>query len=479
MSGISGPGPGGGAPPPGGAETRRGAARRALAGAGALAALPTAALASACGVRGDAGRVPGAPGDAPAARELKRGIKLGVMVKGGFFSEPQDAEATQPALVQWQTRTGIAVDPIDVGNTPFNEKLQVLLAGGTPPDLVSIGYSQDPFGILLRTNALAPLDPLIKRDRLDTADYYPYALDHFRFRGTQWGLPQSTSPVLMFHNRDLLSRAGLQPPPGDWKAPGWTWADLVTHAQALTTRGEEPAKDVFGAGVTDGIKTPAIAVWSFGGDLFDRDQTRCTLDSPQAVDGLQALADLVHRHRVNPTPEQMRGTNPRALFAAGRIGLLGWGQALEFVDRVRQDKPAFPWGINVFPRGSAGRFSVTIGWAMSLLKASPNPDEAWELSRYVGGREFLRLVSRDGRGGISPLKSVMADVVKSPNLPPGFREVVEPTTELRRYPVVARWAEIWDLIIKQLDRVWQGGTSVRQVAADIVAQANPLLNERV
>ena len=84
-----------------------------------------------------------------------------------------------------------------------------------------------------------------------------------------------------------------------------------------------------------------------------------------------------------------------------------------------------------------------------------------------------------GGGGISPLKSVMADVVKSPNLPPGFREVVEPTTELRRYPVVARWAEISDLIIKQLDRVWQGGTSVRQVAADIVAQANPLLNERV
>jgi hypothetical protein len=57
--------------------------------------------------------------------------------------------------------------------------------------------------------------------------------------------------------------------------------------------------------------------------------------------------------------------------------------------------------------------------------------------------------------------------------------VAEPTTELRRYPVVARWAEISDLNIKQLDRVWQGGASVRQVAADIVAQANPLLNERV
>ncbi|MBI3971328.1 MAG: sugar ABC transporter substrate-binding protein [Chloroflexi bacterium] len=452
-------------------RSRRGFLRRTLA---ASVAMPAAAVASACGPLGKR-----AQEASPAAKELKRGIKLGVMVKGGFYTEHQDAAVIQPALAQWQTRTGITVDPIDVGESPFNEKLQVLLAAGTPPDLVSIGYSQDPFGILLRVGALAPLDPLMKRDKLDAADYYPYALEHFRVKGTQWGLPQSTNPTLMFHNRDLLTRAGLQPPHASWKAPGFTWGDLTTMAQAMTTRGEDPAKNVFGTGVADGIKTPAVAIWSYGGDLFDKDHTKSTMDSPQAVDGLQMLADLIHKHRVHPSPEQMKGTNARTMFRTGRIGLLGWGQALEFVDRVKQDKPAFPWGINVFPRGNAGRFSVTIGWALSLLKASRYPDEAWELTKHAGGRDFLRLVAREGRGGISPLKSVMAEVLASPDLPPGFKEAVDMTTELRRYPVLAQWNEISDLIIKQLNRVWQGSASVRQVTSDIVTEVNPLLKDRV
>ena len=449
-------------------RSRRAFLRRTLV---VSASFPSAALVGACGAQG--------PEVAPAPKELRRGIKLGVMVKGGFYSEPQDAAVIQPALAQWQTRTGITVDPIDVGEAPFNEKLQVLLAAGTPPDLVSIGYSQDPFGILLRVNALAPLDPMIKRDKLDLGEYYPYALDHFRLKGTQWGLPQSTNPTLMFHNRDLLTRAGLQPPPSSWKAPGFSWGDLATMAQSMTTRSEDASQNVFGTGVADGIKTPAVAIWSYGGDLFDKDYTKSTIDSPQSVEALQMLADLIHKQRVHPSPEQMKGTNARNLFRTGRVGLLGWGQALEFVDRVKQDKPNFPWGINVFPRGSAGRFSVTIGWALSLIKASRYPDEAWELAKYGGGRDFLRVVSREGRGGISPLKAVMTEALTSPDLPPGFKEASDMTTELRRYPVLARWNEISDIIIKQLDRVWQGSASVKQVTTDIVTEVNPLLKDRV
>ena len=37
----------------------------------------------------------------------------------------------------------------------------------------------------------------------------------------------------------------------------------------------------------------AIAIWSNGGDLFDKELTKCTLDSPQAMDTLQFMADLV------------------------------------------------------------------------------------------------------------------------------------------------------------------------------------------
>lgn len=439
------------------------------------------AATAALGATGAACAAPRAGGgDAAPAGKIRPGTKVSILVKGGFYNEPQDINTVQPVLKQWQEKTQLTIDPIDVGTSTANEKLQVLLAAGTPPDVVGVGGSQDPLGMLLLANTLVPLDPLIKRDKLDTADFYPYALDHYAVRTTQWGLPHTTNPVVMFHNRDLHTRAALQPPPASWRAASWDWNEFLAAAQKMTIAGEDPSTAIFGAGITDNeFKTAAISIWSHGGDLFDKEYTRSTLDSPQAIEGMQWLADLVNRYRVNPTPAHMQGTNIRTMFRTGRIGLLGWGQALAFVDRVTEDNPGFPWGIHVFPRGRAGRFTVTVGGAYTLVKASPHQAEAWEMVKFITGRDFLLVVGRDGRGGISARKSVMAEVVKNPNLPAGYKEAVELGDTARRWPLLARWAEISTVLSAEVRKLWQGNVAVRQVATEMVTQINPLLRDRI
>ena len=440
-----------------------------------------AAMTTGLGVTGAACAAPGAGGrEAAPAGKIMPGTKVSVLIKGGFYNEPQDAGTVQPVLKQWQEKTQLTIDPVDIGTGTANEKLQVLLAAGTPPDVVGLGGSQDPLGMLLLAGALLPLDPLMKRDRFDTADFYSYSLEHYRARDTQWGIPQATNPVVMFHNRDLHTRAGLQPPPASWKAPNWDWNEFLVAAQKMTASGEDPSKEVFGAGVTDNeFKTAAISIWSHGGDLFDKDYTKCTLDSPQAIEGLQWLVDLVHKHRVNPTPAHMQGTNIRTLFRTGRIGLLGWGQALAFVDRVTEDNPGFPWGIHAFPKGRGGRFTVSVGSAFGVVKASAHQAEAWELIKFIASPEFLRVVGRDGRGGISPRKSVMAEVVKTPTLPAGYKDAVELGDSARRWPLLARWSEIAEVLGREVRRLWPGDVAIRQVAADMVTQINPLLRDRI
>ncbi|MGI8424058.1 MAG: ABC transporter substrate-binding protein [Chloroflexota bacterium] len=452
-------------------QTRRGVLQ--IAGSSTLLLAPGLA---ACAPRG-AGDV------APPAAKIVPGTKVSVLIKGGFYSEPQDVNTVQPVLKGWQQTTGLTIDPVDVGTDTANEKLQVLMASGTPPDVVGLGTSQDPLGMLLLGNALVPLDPLIKRDKFDLSDHFPYSLEHYRARNTQWGMPQAANPVVMFHNRDLLTRAGLQPPPASWKAPGWDWNDFVASAQKMNRpegTEEDPRSPIFGAGVTDNeFKTAAIAVWSHGGELFDKEFTKCTLDSPQAVEGLQFLSDLVNRHRVNATPAQMQGTNIRTLFRTGRVGLLGWGQALAFVDRIEEDKPGFAWGVHAFPKGRAGRFTVTVGSAYALIKAGTHQTEAWELVKFLSGREFLRVVSRDGRGGISPRKSVMAELTKVPSLPSGFLEATDLGESARRWPLLARWPEIATILGNEVKRLWPGDVAVRQLASEMVTQINSLLKDRI
>ena len=67
----------------------------------------------------------------PIGGTITPGTKVSVLKKGSFYAKLEDAGHVQPALKQWQEKTGLIIDPIDVGTAATNEKLQVMLAAGT------------------------------------------------------------------------------------------------------------------------------------------------------------------------------------------------------------------------------------------------------------------------------------------------------------------------------------------------------------
>ena len=50
----------------------------------------------------------------------------------------------------------------------------------------------------------------------------------------------------------------------------------------------------------DGRRQQFILQW--GGRIYSEDGTRCVVDSPEAVAGVQYLHDLIYRHHVMPGP---------------------------------------------------------------------------------------------------------------------------------------------------------------------------------
>jgi multiple sugar transport system substrate-binding protein len=426
----------------------------------------------------------GSPAPAIPAGGAAKTIPPGTHVK--IFGTNTDSifagtrsQAVAPALQQWQQKTGITVDNVEAGSTSYNDQLQVLIASDTAPEVVGVGGSTDPLGSLLLAGALQALDPLIKRDHYDVADYYPNSMDQYKVKNSLWAMPMTSNPSAMFVNRDLFTRGGAALPPGSWKATNWTWNDFLAAARSLTKPGASPEQTVFGAAVADNLKTPIIAVWSYGGDLFDKDLTRCTLDSPQAIDALQFMADLVVKHNVNPSPAQLKGTNVGNLFAASQIALLAQGQQLGYARTLDANKPSFPWGVAVLPKGPSGRFALNIGSAYALTKGGKQPDAGWELLKFISSTEFSRPYMGDGLAAIAPRKSVMADVLKSPNLPFGYKDVVDYGDSLHRLPTIARWVEVSNTLSKHFARLWNGDVSVRQVVSDLSTEVKPLLEPRL
>ena len=138
------------------------------------------------------------------------------------------------------------------------------------------------------------LEPIESRledsDAFEQEDFYPQALDAFRFDGKLVCLPQNISSLVVYYNRDLFKRAKVPEP----KA-GWTWDEMVQKAIKLTrdTNGDGDI-DQHGLGVEPSIIRIAPFVWSNGGEVVDDEEapTRLALDSPEATEAMQKFFDL-------------------------------------------------------------------------------------------------------------------------------------------------------------------------------------------
>ena len=98
---------------------------------------------------------------------------------------------------------------------------------------------------------LEPLGPYVSdSSKFEEDDFYPQALDAFRWKDELMCLPQNISSLVLYYNKDLFKRFNV-PPPRD----GMRWNELVVKAQQLTrdkngqqVRGADP--DMPQAGTT-------------------------------------------------------------------------------------------------------------------------------------------------------------------------------------------------------------------------------------
>ena len=150
-------------------------------------------------------------------------------------------------------------------------------------------------------------------------DFYPQAMEPFRWQGTLMCIPQNLSSLVVYYNRDLFERAGVPRPTDDW-----TWDDFLHAARALTrdTRGSGRI-DQYGLGTEVSIFRLAPFVWQNGGELVDdpKAPTRLTLDAPLAREAVQWFVDLQMKHHVVPDLVEEKAESSERRFLNGRLGM--------------------------------------------------------------------------------------------------------------------------------------------------------------
>lgn len=210
---------------------------------------------------------------------------------------------------------------LETAPTGYEDRLLTSIASGTPPAVYLLDAPDIP--TFLDRGLALDLTRYLAAVGFQAGPVFPELLEAFS-RGTRLhAFPKDFTPMVVFFNRGVFERFGVEPPPED----GWTWEEFRERARAVTRDTDADGRtDVYGFDFPRNLYQWVPFVWSAGGDIVDSTGTRASghLDGPAALAAYDFLAGLVRDDRVTPGVQYLETGDParEARFATGAQAML-------------------------------------------------------------------------------------------------------------------------------------------------------------
>ncbi|MGN6425440.1 MAG: ABC transporter substrate-binding protein [Leifsonia sp.] len=407
--------------------TRTPRVRRLLGIAAALTA--TAAALTACS--GDDG---GTASDGGGLGTAEKHVKITMMSNDAF------AQQWQEQLVPEFNKKYPYID-VTIDSTPYDDLLAKGMLNGTDTDpqydLITL---DDPW-----TPQMAQAGVLLdlKKDAgswtakdYDWSDFNSAPLAASEWNGGQYGVPLRSNMLLMFYNKDLYAKAGLDAP-----TPVLTWDQYLQEAPKLVqdTNGDGKT-DSWAVGLTwqKGVLSPPFwqaVLNSNGGKLFT-DDMKPAFDTKAGAAALQTQVDLLKY--APPGAQAYNYTEPLDAFRQGKIAtIFTWGSAYKSaaVDPAVTKLTPEQVGIQTMPVGSKSASTHRGIWSGAVFKNSKHPEAAWTFLQWMSSKDGEKWCT-DTFGSFPARKSTLASTPGQPWLAPVF------STLQSAYDVAAK-GEMW------------------------------------
>lgn len=363
-----------------------------------------------------------------------------------------DLAVIQPILDEFEAQNpGVRVEVEQLTWKSGLEKIQAAVASGTQPDLCELGSTWLP-----RFSYEGVLDDLTD---IYTADRDSFLMwDSGLYDGRCYGLPWVQGSRVLFINRDLFRRAGLDPD----RAPE-TWDEMLYDAQKITTLGTA----IYGFGQNIGeryvlYKKFMAFAWGNGGDVFD-ERGKVVVNSPAMVEALEFYLKLA------PYSLQEKQEVLDQYFRTGRLGMQvsgAWN-----IKNYKLEAPELDYAVALVPKPAKDRghhASFAGAEMLVVFKASPQREAARKLARFLQAYPQARAVSL-ATGSVFPASvettrdsTFMAD--------PRQRVFVEQAFTSRTPPAHPGWMEMEDVIDRAVEESLYGRRAPRWCLDDAADQ---------
>ncbi len=400
-----------------------------------------------------------APGSTEAASQAPA---EGTTLKVAIASSPS-ATALREMGAAFTAETGIKVEFVEIPYSDVTTK--VLLAANQGSGGYDIIQFDSPWlAPLVAGGALAALDDFVKSEAYDITDIPDQVREYATYKGTQYGLPFSTEPYVLWYRTDKLTEAGLSVPTN--------WDEYYAAAKALTANGHYGSDSGYGAEI--GGYYFLEHLYLTGGTLLDESTCKATLDTDAARAAAQMYADLIP---FTPAAALNGGGNEMTTsFAQGdasqMINATGY---FSIVNDPEQSKVVGNFDMAVPPRASEEARTLIFGWLIGIGEKSLQKDAAWQFLEYALGKANAGKMIELGAPPVAR-NSLVYDAATLKALPylPTLVDAAAVGTHL---PYLPAMSQIISKLSVELNKLGTGQQSVDDFLASSTELVNQTLSE--
>lgn len=371
-----------------------------------------------------------------------------------------------------ETNSNIAVNmrETEADYRVLAQEMQAAIAAGKPPAVSQVGYDVLRYaaGSLPHLN----VEDAARRDPGGEGwlndNFADSVLDLGRVDGVLHFMPHSISTPVLWYNRDVLNQAGLDSPPA-------TWEEVREYARRLTE-----GSDLVGLSVPGGDFWVLQGVVESNGARVVTDSgngVRCVVDSPEAIEAIRLLAEMVREEKTATYDAGLRGFEN---FASGRVAMFpGSSAGLSLI----RGGASFEFGAAPFPTfGDKPRRVPAGGNALGIFAE----DQAQQAAAWIFIQHLLSpeaISAWDKATGYVPPRQGIADDPRY--LGPYYEENPAARTSLEQLPSVVPWfsfpgedgLQADQALDDAVDRIFTGGRDVAETLDAAARRVNELIAE--
>lgn len=347
------------------------------------------------------------------------------------------------------------------------DKLKVLHAAGTPPDVFAMDAPL--YADWASRGALLNLQPFIDKEPDTLKGVYPIALKNYERPDGYYGLPRDLQTIVLFYNKDMFDKAGVEYP-----SETWTMEDLRAAAKKLTLDANNDGTiDQWGfyTDLWDMELFWSSVIWSYGGELLSSDYSKTLLAEPKAREAWALIKSMTHEDHSFPT-EPSSFTYDEDPFGEGKVAMTTGGHWV-VPGYATLD---FSWNVAPMPRGPAGRATSVTSGGFVISKQSKSPEAAWKFVKFGVSEAAQKRMSELGFA-IPILESVATGpaYVQQKTADIDHRMFVDAIEYAHLKPSFKGYEEWSSVIGDSMTAVWEGENTVDEVLDELVVQADQVL----